>query len=292
MNRLFVSLLSASLAASVMACGKNQIIGERPEEDGGEISADDGEPEVDDDGEPEVDDDGAPDGIEDGGDDTDGDPPPLPDDLPACDGVLNGENSCQVCCVVDGDILEWCEELDCTACQDDGQEIEPGATAARDCNVCTCNRDGTISCTGFDCAVDCDAAPEACSWRTDPAGSVSYDRGDGYGVFDGDLWGVYVRTPDGEVYPTQEQITELYEIVAAPALRDFMRNGEGSCPAIDDYWSQLRSERPTVNSRGSISLSFYPESGAKPITYTRILSADCTVEALQPLSAYLDRLAQ
>jgi hypothetical protein len=286
MQTRLLALLAATL---LMACGKNQVIGDRHDTDGDEITADDDEPELDGDGTDGDSDGDSPDGDDPGDDGTDGVETDggTPEGLPACEGELQGENSCEACCIVEGDILAWCQDLDCTACQDDGQEVEPGATASVGCNVCTCNRDGSVSCTDNDCDIDCNASPDACTWRSGSAYEIAYDRGDGYGVYHSPLWGAWVSKPGTEqVELSQQQIMELYDLVLSDAqLRDFVRNGAGDCPAIDRYWSQLRSERPVQNIQGSISLTL-------DLRYTRMLSADCTVSALVPLSNFVDRVAQ
>ena len=292
--RLMAALASMSLATQVTACGSDEIIGDRKDDQtAGDGDGDVGDGDAPGDGDTTTPGDGDGDGSDAGV--TDPEPPTGGEDggmsgndeIPECQegGFLEGENSCNVCCIIDGDVIDWCKELSCTACEQDGLTIEPGATAYKACNTCTCNRDGTISCTKSDCDVDCDADPSQCSYRTDRLTAASYDRGDGYRLGMDSLWGPFVSTPSGEPTLTDAQIVEMQALVDAPAFRDFVRNGTGDCPAIDNYWSQLRSERPAVEERGQVSMSFgWPGKG-----WTRHLRADCEVDALKPLSDFLDK---
>ena len=289
-----LALLGAALASPLAACSVDKVIGDRGddkltenEEKGGD--GDEQGPPGDGDEPTPPGDGGTPPGDGDG----DGDAGTGPDGLPECPegGFLTGIESCSVCCIVDGDIIEWCEDVECTACEENGQVVEPGATSYHACNVCTCRRDGTIQCSEENCDLDCDADPSACTWRSKNIATFYYDRGDGYGVGNSLIGGTWVRTPKTELYPTEEQYKELYEILAAPELRDFVHDGGGDCPALDGYWSQLRSERPEIATRGRLSVSFSYEPDSK-FGYDRVLPAHCEVSALRPLSDYIDRLAE
>jgi hypothetical protein len=292
--RLVATLAGTSLMASWAACGSDEAIGKHKDDDTDEVSTtpdgrtDEGQEHVADGGTHDVPPPPPPQG------DDGGTSPELPTDglnLPDCSkGFLEGLNSCSVCCIVDGDVIDWCQDLECTACEQDGLVIEPGATADRSCNLCTCNRDGSITCTDRDCEVDCDETPDACTWRTDRIAYASFDRGDKHGLSTSPDWGTRVWTDAGDQELSEDQRKELLELLNAPALRDFVRTGGGSCPAIDNYWSQVRGDRPDVPQRGRMSMTLYPDGKYNEgVAYTRLLRPDCEVDALRPLSDFIDR---